>query len=433
MQTIDKRKTRDLSWIVALLVVFVQVCCFTGVGRSQSLSGIGGTVADKTGATVAGAAVTAKNIATGVLSHATTSSVGTYSITGLVPGTYTVTISAKGFETSLNEAVTVAVGGQATVNASLLSGAVDTTVEVISSAITLQTDEPQVSATIEHKVVEELPDQVGGVNGGVGPRGRQIDDFLFLAPGVQGGEYSHRISGGEDFSNEVLFQGVPAVQSETEGFQSNINPPFEMVSEFNVATAVFSTQYGLGQGAASYQFVSGTNSLHGDVFEINRNNYFDARGLVQINPTVPVDKQNNYGFSVGGPVYLGKLYDGRNRTFWHVTSEWYDFNQQPSVTMTVPSTQAVQGNFSQYGHIYVPQGLNCAGLTPGQEFPNDTIPSTCFSPLASSLLSQIPAPTIAGQLTNNINSQIGVLQTRQTSWGFTVDHNFNDRQAIHYA
>ena len=115
--------------------------------------------------------------------------------------------------------------------------------------------------TIEHEVVEELPDQLGGVNGGVGPRGRQIDDFLFLAPGVQGGEFSHRINGGVDFQNEVLFNGVPAVQSETQGFQSNINPPFEMVNQFRVVTSVFSAQYGLAQGAASYNFVSGTNRL----------------------------------------------------------------------------------------------------------------------------------------------------------------------------
>ena len=430
MQVISRQKiTRRLSWIM----MFVATIAITASGWAQSLSGIGGTVTDDTGATLAGSEVTAHNTDTGVTSHAVTGSAGTYSITGLLPGRYTVSIKAPGFSTLLNNGVIVAVGGQSTVNGMLHPGAVNTTVEVTSNAISLETTEPQVNATIEHKVVEELPDQMGGVNGGVGARGRQIDDFLFLAPGVTGGEWSHRFSGGEDFSNEVLFQGVPAVQSETEGFQSNINPPFEMVSEFSVATSVFSTQYGLGQGAASYQFVSGNNQLHGDAFEINRNNYFDARGLVQINPQVPVNKQNNYGFSVGGPVYLGKLYDGRNRTFWHATSEWYRFNQQPSATMTVPTVLAKQGNFSEYGPIYVPQGVNCNGLTPGQEFPNDTIPQGCFSPLASSLLSQIPNPTISGQLTSNINSQIGVLQTRQTSWGFTVDHNFNDRQSIHYS
>jgi hypothetical protein len=431
MRAFGTNKTKKLSWELILLAL--QICCLVVSGRAQSMSGIVGTVTDNAGATVSGGRVTAKNIVTGVVSHAVTSSAGTYTITGLVPGPYSVSITAPGFETSVHNDVIVSVAGQSTVNASLLPGAVDTTVQVTSNAITLETNEPQVGATIEHEVVEELPDQVGGVNGGVGSRGRQIDDFLFLAPGVQGGEYSHRISGGQDFSNEVLFQGIPAVQSETEGFQSNINPPFEMVSEFNVASSIFSTQYGLGQGAATYQFVSGTNQLHGDVFEINRNNFFDARGLVQINPHVPVDKQNNYGFTLGGPVYLGKLYDGRNRTFWHATSEWYSFNQQPSVTMNVPTALAKQGNFSEYGPIYVPQGVSCNGLKPGQEFPNDTIPQSCFSPLASSLLSQIPDPTISGQLTNNINSQIGVLQTRQTSWGFTLDHNFNDRQSIHYS
>jgi hypothetical protein len=433
MQILSLQKMRYVTWRrLLLLAVLMPFCCLTSSGFGQSLSGIGGTVTDNTGATVPGAQITVSNTATGVVNHAVTSSAGTYTITGLVPGSYKVSIAAKGFETSIHDNVIVAVATQSSVNATLTPGEVNSTVEVTSSAITLQTDEPQMGATIEHKVVEELPDQVGGVNGGVGPRGRQIDDFLFLAPGVQGGEFSHRISGGEDFSNEVLFQGVPAVQSETEGFQSNINPPFEMVSEFNVASSVFSTQYGLGQGAATYQFVSGTNQLHGDAFEINRNNYFDARGLVQINPHVPVDKQNNYGFSLGGPVYLGKLYDGRNRTFWHATSEWYSFNQQPSVTMTVPTVLAKQGNFSQYGHIYVPQGVSCNGLRPGQEFPNDTIPQNCFSPLASSLLSQIPNPTLSG-LVSNINSQIGVLSTSQTSWGFTVDHNINDRQSIHYS
>ena len=424
---LSRRILLSFVWLVAILF-------FLPTGWTQSLSGIGGTVTDSGGAVVGETTVEATNTATGVVNQAVTSSAGTYVLTGLLPGSYTVTFSAKGFEKSVHTAVTVEVGRTSDVDAVLTPGEVTTSVQVTSSAISLETEVPQTGATIENKVVQELPDQVGGVNGGVGARGRQIDDFLFLAPGVQGGEFSHRISGGEDFSNEVLFQGIPAVQSETEGFQSNINPPFEMVNEFHVASSVFSTQYGLGQGAASYQFVSGTNQLHGDAFEINRNNYFDARGLVQVNPTVPVNKQNNYGFSLGGPVYLGKLYDGRNRTFWHATSEWYKFNQQQSATMTVPTALAKSGNFSQYGPIYVPAGVSCAGLTPGQEFPNDTIPQACFSAQASSLLSQIPNPTITnGNLSSNINAQIGVLETTQTSWGFTVDHTINDRQSIHYS
>lgn len=401
-------------------------------GFGQELSGISGTITDSTGAVVSGTVIEATNTSTGVVSKASSSSAGTYVLTGLNPGDYSVSFTAGGFQTSLHQGVRVEVGRTSSVDAVLQPGDVSSSVQVTSSAISLETTTPQTGATIENKVVQELPDQVGGVNGGVGARGRQIDDFLFLAPGVQGGEFSHRISGGQDFSNEVLFQGIPAVQSETQGFQSNINPPFEMVNEFHVASSTFSTQYGLGQGAATYQFVSGSNTLHGDAFEINRNDFFDARGLVEINPHVPVNKQNNYGFSLGGPVYLGKLYNGKDRTFWHATSEWYKYNQQPSATMTVPTAEAKQGNFSAYGPLYVPAGVHCAGLTPGQRFPNDTIPQSCFSTLASSLLTSIPNPTLPG-LTNNINAQIGVLETTQTSWGFTVDHNISQRQSVHYS
>ena len=130
--------------------------------------------------------------------------------------------------------MTVQTARIANVNTALTTGELSQTVDVKSTAISLQTNSPQVSVTIENKVVQELPDQISG-------QGRQIDDFIFLAPGVTASFFSHRIAGGEDFQNEVLFQGIPVVQSETQGFQSYLNPPFEMVNEFNVASTVFST------------------------------------------------------------------------------------------------------------------------------------------------------------------------------------------------
>jgi hypothetical protein len=392
---------------------------------AQTQNGINGTVTDTSGAVIANCEVAARNDATGVVTIAHTSSSGTYTFPNLNPGTYTVTFTEQGFTASAHSGVTVETGRVSNVNGSLATGQVTTTVDVKSSAISLQTSTPQIGVTIENKVVQELPDELGG-------QARQIDNFIFLAPGVTGSSFSHNISGGEDFQNEVLFQGIPAVQSETEGFQTYINPPFEMVNEFHVSSSVFSTQYGIGQGAVNYGFVSGTNRLHGDAFYINRNNYFDARGLVQINPTVPVNKENNYGFSVGGPVYIPHVYDGRNRTFWHATSDYFKYNQQPTATMTVPTALAKQGNFSGYSQLYAPLGVNCAGLTPGQPIPNNVIPQNCFSPLAASLLSQIPDPTLPG-LTNNINSQLGVVPTNQTSWGYTLDHNFNDRFSLHFS
>lgn len=392
---------------------------------AQTLNGINGTVTDPSGATVGNCKVEALNIDTGIVVSTVTSSAGSYSFPSLTPGRYTVTFSAAGFESSATSGVTVQTGSTSNVNGTLSKGESTTTVEVKSSAISLQADTPQVGVTIENKVVQELPEQLNG-------QARQIDDFIFLAPGVTGSEFSHRISGGEDFQNEVLFQGVPAIQSETQGFQSYINPPFEMVNEFHVSSSVFSTQYGLGQGAVNYQFVGGTNKLHGDAFEINRNNYFDARGLVEINPHVPVDKQNNYGFSVGGPVWIPHIYNGKDKTFFHASSEWFKFNQQPSVTMTVPTALAKQGNFAAYAPIYVPAGLNCAGLTAGEQFPGNIIPQSCFSKVSTALINQIPNPTLPG-LTNNINSQIGVLTTTQISWGYTIDHTIGDKHSFRFS
>jgi hypothetical protein len=401
--------------------------------HAQALGGMIGTVTDSTGAVIPGASVTATNDATSVTSRAVTSSAGTYAITDLLPGVYTVKIDSAGFHGFVSSGVHVDFGVKANVNAVLAAGGTSTTVQVTAPAISLQTSDPELGTTIEHEVVEELPDQLGGVNGGVGPRGRQIDDFLFLAPGVQGGEFSHRIDGGVDFQNEVLFNGIPAVQSETQGFQSNINPPFEMVNQFRVVTSVFSAQYGLAQGAASYNFVSGTNQLHGEAFEIMRNNYFDARGLEQLTPNgVPQDHENNYGFALGGPVWLWKLYNGKDRTFWHVTSEWYRYNQSLTGAMTVPTAAAKTGDFSAYAPIYVPPGFSCGGLTPGEQFPGNVIPSGCISPLSQTLLSELPDPTLSG-LTSNLPYQVGTIPARQLSWGYTIDEVLTRNQSIHFS
>src|SRR5882724_8816375 len=259
---------------------------------AQALSGIQGTVTDSTGAVVPDA--------TNVASHAVTSSAGTYTVTDLIPGTYTVKVEKGGFTTWLSKGVVVDAGGkQSNADATLKTGSATETVEVIASPISLETSQPELGAVVETKVLEELPNQIGGL-------GRQIDNFLFLTPGTTGGSFSHRINGGLDFQNEVVFNGVVANQSETQGFQTIINPPYELVSEFRVLTSVFSAQYGLAQGVASYQFASGTNTLHGDAFEVLRNSYFDARDArtAAAGGPVSVDRENNYGFSLGGPVYF---------------------------------------------------------------------------------------------------------------------------------
>jgi len=268
---------------------------------AQTLSGITGTVTDATGAVVPNAKVTVTNTATQVASHTTTSSSGTYTLTDLIPGNYTVQVEISGFQTAVHTGVLVEVARQSGVDVALQTGNVTQSVEVVENVITLNTTQPELGTTIENKVVQNLPVELDAGDG----RGRQIDAFVFLAPGVTGGTFSKRINGGVDFESEVVFNGIPMAQSETQGFQTIWNPPFEQVNEFNVLRSSFSAQYGLAQGVVTYNTASGTNDFHGDVFEILRNSMFDARGAY--NSTVPVDRENNYGFTIGGAVLIPRL------------------------------------------------------------------------------------------------------------------------------
>jgi hypothetical protein len=469
--------------LLVCLSAFLLATFFPSRAAAQQISGISGTVTDQSGAVVPDAKVTITNTGTNVVHTSATTSVGTYLITDLNPGAYNVKIEKAGFQTSLINDVYVDVSQTATANAVLQTGSVAQTVSVESEAITLQTETPDGNTTIQPDFVRELPTLIGGGPGSIGARDMQIDDFIFLAPGASGGEFEHRIDGGIGYQNEVVFNGVVAVQSETQGFQSNINPPFELVSEINVIGSNISAQYGLAQGVASYRFASGTNKLHGDAFEANRNSDFNAAGVNPQNSSYNVigtapdqsiqfDKtgvqplhQNSFGFSVGGPVWLPKLYNGKNKTFFYTSLDWFRQNTPGGNTLTVPTSAMVGGNFSGLcaagfsssgvcldtqpspdssgtvvaHQIYVPQNFTgaavpsgCAAPAPGQPWPGDVIPTACFSAASQSLLSFIPQVS-GSSLVNNFPANFGIAPIRQTNGGFTIDQNLGDNQAFHFA
>jgi hypothetical protein len=430
-------------WTCLTLIVLFLLPCFT---HAQGLSGISGTVTDGTNSVVPAAAVSVTNNATGVVSRTQTNEIGTYIIIDLIPGAYTIRIEKAGFETRVITGVNVDVSRTTTANAALKMGSAAETVEVKAPSISLETTQPQLGTIIEPKIVDEIPIIIGGGPGSNGARDRQIDDYLYLAAGVQGGESNHRINGGLNLQNEVVFNGVPVAQAESQGVQTLINPPFELVGEIQVLTSNFSAQYGLAQGVASYQFASGANKFHGDGFEVVRNTVFNAAGA---NPGFKTDgtklgapsiNENNYGFTFGGPVWLPKLYKGTNRTFFHFSADWFRLNQKDTATMTIPTQQMVGGDFgallslAKPETIYVPQGFvapaGCAAPAPGQPWPNNVIPSGCFSTVSASLLPLVPHTSLPG-LSNNATSEIGALPTRQTNVGFSIDHNLTETQKLH--
>jgi hypothetical protein len=402
-----------------------------------------GTVTDASGAVVPDAKITVANVSTSAVNQTVTSSAGTYAFKGLLPGKYEVTAEAKGFKKQVQNGVTVEVSTTPTINFTLAAGGTNETVQVSAEAVSLNTTQPEMGSTIEPVVVQAMPMEVSG-------RGRQVDQLQFLAPGTTGDTFSHRVSGGVDFEQEIVYNGVPVPESETEGYTTNYNPPFELVQEYRVERSTFSSQYGLGQGALTYQMRSGTNSYHGDLFEFNRNSWFDSVGFFN-GPawggknTPPRDNENNYGFAVGGPIWIPKVYDGRNRTFGYYSQEWYKQNSEATAPNTVPTALQKTGNFSDFVNgstgqvipIYVPQGVRCNGLTPGEQFPGNIIPANCISPTSAALMKYIPNPDRPG-------SGIGGLDTNksfapfinphiQHVWGFTVDHNLTSKQSLHYS
>jgi len=432
------RRSKANAWYAIAIAIACLILLAPRTGNAQASAGVTGTITDPSGAVIPNAKVTISNEATSVASNTTSSSAGTYSFKGLLPGKYTIAVDAPGFKKDVQKGINIDVSTTATIDFNLSTGAANETVQVTSDAIALNTTAPEIGSTIEPVVVAALPEEVSG-------RGRQIDQLQFTAPGTTGSTFSHRVSGGVDFEQEIVYNGIPAPQPETEGYTTNFNPPFELVDEYKVERSTFSAQFGLGQGALTYQMKSGTNRYHGDLFEINRNSFFDSVGFFNgpafggVNKP-PSDHENNYGFSVGGPISIPHVYDGRNRTFGHYSQEWYKQNNLNTGIGTVPTALEKTGDFSDYVDtagklipIYVPTGFSCNGLTPGQQFPGNKIPSSCISPLSQSLIQDIPDPDISGGLDSNKTYAHFINPNVQHVWGFTVDQVLTPKQSLHYS
>lgn len=438
-----RRWLRLTSRLTQIALIFACASFAVRTLNGQAVAGMTGTITDSSGAVVPNAKVTVTNEGTGVSNHATTGSAGTYAITGLIPGTYDIGVDSTGFEKFVLTGIGVEVSKTATVNVTLKAGSTTQTVQVQASAIALNTTQPQISTTIEPTVVQSLPFEVAG-------RGRQIDQLQFLAPGVTGSTFSHRVDGGVDFEQEIVYNGIPAPQPETEGYTTNFDPPFEMVQELATERTTFAAQFGLGQGALSYQMASGTNHYHGDLFEINRNSFFDSIGYFN-NPahggstTPPTDHENNYGFTIGGPITIPHLYNGHDRTFGHYSQEWYKQNNEDTDVSTVPTALEKTGNFSDFVDpnsgalipIYVPPGISCGGLTPGEQFPGNVIPAACISPISASYLQYLPNPDRPGSGIGGLDSNKSyapfINPHIQHVWGFTVDQVLTPSQSLHYS
>lgn len=408
--------------------------------QGQQLGGITGTITDTSGAVIPNATITITDPASGVVYHAVSSSVGTFLLINVLPSNYSIAVEVPGFQRFVQNYFRVDIGVTATLLASLKAGASTQTVEVSGATTPLLTQQPDVGTTIAPDIWNALPIELSG-------SGRDLRTAaLSNIPGVQNFESGYGKIGGSQTGGEFnYFNGLPQNSNAT------MIPPYDFINETHVDVTNVDAQWGWGVGYLQFQTKFGTNQLHGSAFEINRNSLFDSHGLD--NPHVPSNHQNNYGFSVGGPVVLPRLYNGHDRTFFYFSYEGYRQNNaatgfSPTGYTTVPTAAMKQGDFTglmttdKNGNIV--QAPIYDPLSPDPNHPQqfqyngipNVIPPGRFSQTSQNLLKFLPDPNTTGNGPGNLRNNYyysANVPAHLNRWGLSIDEHINTRHSINVA
>lgn len=392
------------------------LCALMGAASLQlsaqvSTSELSGTVLDSTGAAVANAKVTATNVATNVAREAVSNTTGNYLVPLLPPGDYVVTVEATGFRKLVQRGLSLQVNQQAKMDLTLQIGQVSEAIEVVAQAPQLESESSSLGTVVSEKLVNQLP-----------LNGRNFIQLAILSPGVTGVGYSasntimsgsrpdDRRPGSEIFSNgnregsnNFLYDGVD--NNERLTLSIVLRPAVEAVREFKIQTNLYSADVGRNSGAVVDVITkSGTNQLHGSLFEFLRNSAMDARNFFSPKGTAfPTFRLNQFGGSFGGPVVIPKIYNGKDRTFFFVDYEGYRRDSQSLLTGNVPTLAMRRGDFSETAPIYDPlttrPNPNGSGFI-RDLFPGNQIPANRWDPITAKLINAYPAPTGPGRFQN---------------------------------
>jgi hypothetical protein len=396
-----KRIHTGREWTMRTRSVLLALVLFASAGVLYGQAGVGtilGTVIDNSGATVARAQVTVTNVNTNVAEKTETTEAGTYSVPYLKPGVYRVTVEATGFQKAVVDTVNLVVDQQYRVDVTLKPGQVNETVEVTANAVALDTETASVSQLVSQQQVEQLP-----------LNGRNFLSLLFIGAGAvqttgeqgqmrQGAGNAISINGGRPTSNNYTLDGL--VNTDTALNTPAVILSQDAIQEFKVQSETYSAEYGFSANQINIVSKSGTNQFHGTVFDFLRNDALDARSTFQ--QTIPELRQNQFGFVLGGPVYIPKVYNGRNKTFFLVNYEGWRIRNGTNSFFNVPDPAQLSGDFSASGLQTVAQGCVpsattfCMPIDPttGAPFAGDKIDPSRFSRIAQVELAAnlFPAP-----------------------------------------
>jgi hypothetical protein len=480
--------------VVALVGLWLAFGSIGTVWAQSDRGAITGSVTDPSGAVIVAATVTATNTGTGVSKQTQTTTAGDYTIPLLRAGTYSVTVEHPGLKRFIQSGIVLEVGQTIRVDAPMQIGQTTQTVQVTGQGELLQRDTSDRGTVIGSRDIEELPIVSQGEQ-------RNPGFYMTLAPGVtgrgtaaptasgSGRQLNTTVNGSPSGSTEFHLDGAQIGQGYMLAGDFRLLPfPPDAVGEFNVMTLNPPAEYGqTGLGITSFSIKSGSNQLHGTMYEYLRNNDLDARGFFA--PTTPVNKQNEFGATVGGPVVIPKIYNGKDKTFFFGWYHGFRLRNEPSNSLDTVPTEAMRGGdlsnllnpltpISSCGstgkqacydalgrpiysnEIYDPstQRIVAAGaidpvtglrntsgssaiIRDGFGFNNVTgvptssaniIPSSRLDPMAVKMFTYFPNPTLPGRQFGYIDNWLSayLAETNINQWGSKVDHNVSSKQHL---
>jgi hypothetical protein len=432
---------------LALALLFALIAAPVTPGQAGRTE-ITGVVHDASGALIPQGRIVVTEIATSHVVSLTIGDAGTFTITNLKPGEYTLTVEVVGFKTFVQSGVQLATGERVRLDVVLQPGQLSESVTISEDASPLRTESGSLGQVVNNRKILDLP-----------LNGRNFLSLVSLSAGVaqppptSAGPAFPRINGGRPRTNEYLFDGISVLQPEPG--QIAFFPIVEAIQEFKVEVNSPPAEFGrFNGGVVNLTTKSGTNDFHGSAFEFLRNEALNARNLfapaTAANPKKPVFRRNQFGFVLGGPVI-------KDKTFFF--GDYQGTRQQIARvrTSTVPTLAQRQGNFSSsLGALLFLQANGSIGTTVtanpvnvtdtngnviqarvGQIFrPSDhrayagnLIPANTFDPIAASLLQRYPTPTSSGAANNF--TRIGTEDTDQDQFDGRVDHRFSDKNQIY--
>lgn len=408
----------------SLVLIFIVLCAAAAplFGQTAQVTGL---IADPAGMVVPGAEVSVTNIETGVKRTATTNELGYYTVPFLIPGTYEIAAQKAGFKSVTHTGIRLEVAQVARLDFQLEVGQIVERVTVVSEAPLLASESAAIGQVIGNKKILDLP-----------LNGRTFTQLATLVPGAvsQGTDSSMEspklsINGLRVSKTVFMIDGGIVTSQYFDG--STIVPSVDAIQEFSVQSNSFSAEYGEGAAVVNISLKSGTNELHGSAFEFLRNQVLDSRNFFDTTGVRPPLKQNQFGFTLGGPLTIPRVWRGKDRTFFFMDYEGTRLRRATTATTLTPSAAMRRGDFSELKTaITDPSTTRADPNRPGSfirdAFPGNIIPADRLASQATYFLQFYPLP-------NTANSYYTYAPPRRNTgdrFDTRIDQRFSDADSL---